>query len=122
MSEDKQISKRDPDETEMLDGLRALAPAADVLENADGYLVLADMPGVSQDAVSVHLDKSELMIEGRREPVAEGAEPVVYRRVFRVPDVIEPGNITAKLEHGVLTLTLPKAGEVKPRQITVTAG
>jgi HSP20 family molecular chaperone IbpA len=122
MSDEKQISKRETEETETLDGLRAFAPAADVLESADDYLVVADMPGVTQDAVEVHLDKNELRIEGRREAVREGAEPFLYRRAFRVPDVIEAGNIAAKLEHGVLTVTLPKAGEIKPRKIAVEAG
>jgi HSP20 family protein len=122
MFDEKQIAKRETDDTETLDGLSVLAPATDVLESADEYLILADMPGASEDGVTVRLDRDELLVEGRREPFHEQAEPFVYRRVFRVPDAIDGDKIAAKLEHGVLTLHLPKAGEARPRQITVTAG
>jgi HSP20 family molecular chaperone IbpA len=122
MSDDKQIARRETDATESLDGRKAIAPVADVLESADEYLIVADMPGVPEDAIEVRLDRGELLIEGRREPVSEGATAPVYRRTFRVPDVIDGSGVTAKLEHGVLTLHLPKAEETRPRQITVTAG
>lgn len=122
MSDDKQMAKRETEDTETLDGRSLLLPATDVLESADEYLIVADMPGASDDGVTVRLDKDELLVEGRREPLHEQAEAFVYRRVFRVPDAIDSDQIRAKLEHGVLTLHLPKAGEARPRQITVTAG
>lgn len=107
----------------------AIAPACDVYENKDEILVVADVPGVTADALEIDLDKGELRIAARRDAAASGATFVAaeyrdcdFRRRFAVPSGIDAARIGAELKDGVLWLRLPKAEAVKPRQITVRAG
>lgn len=90
-------------------------PKVDVFENADGYQVVADLPGVNKDALHLSWTKGELTLEGQ-----DGDR--FYRRAFTVPDGIDSAHITADLANGVLTLVLPKSPEVKPRRIEVRGG
>ena len=102
----------------------AVAPRVDVYENEAEYLVLADLPGVGQEALSLRLDKRELTLEAQLAP-PEGESLLTelsstsWRRVFTVPRNVEADAIGATLSHGVLTLRLPKAERHKPRQIPV---
>jgi HSP20 family protein len=103
-----------------------LTPAANIFENKDGYLLQAEMPGVSKDGLEITIENNELVITGRRsadelnaELVYRESRPLDYRRVFDLDPSIDLEKITAKIEQGVLTLTLPKAERVKPRKITV---
>jgi HSP20 family protein len=103
-----------------------IAPAATVLENADGYTLEVEMPGVSKDNLEMWVENNELTILGRRAmPSVEGSlihrESRVenFRRSFELDPSIDAGKISAKIEHGVVTLTLPKAEQVKPRKIAV---
>ena len=96
-------------------GVRYIAvPKVDVFENADEFLVIADLPGVTRDALDVSWAKGDLTLE------AQNGERL-YRRAFTMPDGIDASQITADLIQGVLTLKLPKAPEVKPRRIQVRA-
>jgi len=104
-----------------------LVPRANILENKDSYILDLEMPGVSKDGVEITVENSELTIIGRRsnaEPKADvvyrECRPLDYRRVFDLDPSIDASHISAKVEQGVLTLTLPKAESVKPRKITVT--
>jgi HSP20 family protein len=104
-----------------------LTPPANIREDKDGYVLEAEMPGVNKDGLSVSVENGELVILGRRRAVeapgtrvyreSRGAD---YRRVFELDPSIDASKITAKIEQGVLTLHLPKAEAVKPRQIAVT--
>ena len=101
-------------------------PLANIRETKDGYLLEAEMPGVAKDGLEVTVENGELAIVGRRAAVTESGRNVYresrgtdYRRVFELDPSIDAGKITAKIEQGVLTLTLPKADSVKPRKITV---
>lgn len=101
-------------------------PLANIRETKDGYVLEAEMPGVTKDGLEVTVENGELAIVGRRTPVTESGRNVYresrgtdYRRVFELDPSIDAGKITAKIEQGVLTLTLPKADSVKPRKITV---
>lgn len=98
--------------------LPSIQPAVDVFENADGYLIRADVPGVAEDAVDVHFDRGQLLIEARR-------ETMMFRRLFELPlsgrGRIDAEHISAKLSQGVLELHVPKAADVKPRKIAVHA-
>jgi len=119
-----------------------LVPAVDIYENRDEYLVLADLPGVRQGGLHVRYHKGELAIEGVREltrgrsdggasdagadaagrsdaRASEERLEAVYRRAFRVPDVVDAEGIRARFEHGVLELHLPKSDAIKPRTIEV---
>jgi HSP20 family protein len=103
-----------------------IAPAATVLENADGYTLEVEMPGVSKENLEMWVENNELTILGRRSmPAVEGtlihreSRPENFRRTFELDPSIDAEKISAKIEQGVVTLTLPKAEQVKPRKITV---
>ena len=104
-----------------------VAPMATVLENADGYTLQVEMPGVNKEGLEMWVENNELTIVGRRSlPTVAGT--IVHResrrenfkRAFELDPSIDAGKISAKIEQGVLTLTLPKAEQVKPRKITVS--
>jgi HSP20 family protein len=103
-----------------------LAPAATVLENADGYTLEVEMPGVSKDTLEMWVENNELTVLGRRSlPAVEGtllhreSRSENFRRTFELDPSINAEKISAKIEQGVVSLTLPKAEQVKPRKITV---
>ena len=103
-----------------------IAPAATVLENTDGYTLEVEMPGVTKENLEMWVENNELTILGRRSmPVVEGtllhreSRPENFRRSFELDPSIDAGKISAKIEQGVVTLTLPKAEQVKPRKIAV---
>jgi HSP20 family protein len=104
-----------------------VTPVANILETADGYLLEAEMPGVAKDGLEVTVENGELVIVGRRAgkelpgtALYRESRALDYRRVFDLDPSIDTSKITAKMEQGILTLTLPKAEEVKPRRIQVT--
>jgi len=103
-----------------------IAPAATVLENADGYTLEVEMPGVSKETLEMWVENNELTIVGRRSiPTVEGtllhreSRSENFRRTFELDPSINAEKISAKIEQGVASLTLPKAEQVKPRKITV---
>src|SRR5438874_7084236 len=103
-----------------------IAPSATVLENADGYTVEVEMPGVSKENLEMWVENNELTILGQRAmPAIEGtlihreSRSENFRRSFELDPSIDAGKISAKIEQGVVTLTLPKAEQVKPRKIAV---
>lgn len=98
---------------------RQLALPVDIYEGADELLLLADLPGVEPDGLSVSFEAPELRIEGRR---GGGDAASVYSRTFRVSEQIDPAGISAELNAGVLKLRLAKAAHTKPRKIEVRAG
>ena len=112
--------------TEKIEQRPAVAPAVDVFENENELLVVADLPGVSQDRMSIHFEKGRLTIEGKRASVAHAArigeiEAADFRRTFLVPQGIDAERIAADLSQGVLSVHLPKHASVKPRRIEVKA-
>ncbi len=103
-----------------------LTPLANILESKDGYVLEAEMPGVNKDGLEITVENGELTIVGRRAAVeARGRElyresrATDFRRSFELDPSIDTTKISAKIDQGVLTLTLPKAEAVKPRKITV---
>jgi HSP20 family protein len=104
-----------------------LTPAANISETPEGYLLEAEMPGVGKGGLEVTIDNNELTILGRRSDEMLKGEVVYresrawdYKRVFELDPEIDSSKITAKMEQGILTLTLPKTERVKPRKIAVT--
>jgi HSP20 family protein len=104
-----------------------IMPAASVTEIADGYMLEIEMPGVKKDGLEISVENNELTIIGRRSlPAVEGtlihreSRPENFRRAFELDPSIDANNISAKIEQGLVTLTLPKAEHVKPRRITVS--
>ncbi len=98
---------------------RQLALPVDIYEGADELLLLADLPGVEPEGLTVNYEAPELHIEGRR---GSGDTASVYSRTFRVGEQIDPNGISAELAGGVLKLRLAKAAHTKPRKIEVRAG
>ena len=103
-----------------------IAPPSTVLENADGYTLEVEMPGVSKENLEMWVENNELTILGRRSmPAVEGtlihreSRRENFRRTFELDPSIDSRKISAKIEQGVVILTLPKAEQVKPRKITV---
>ena len=105
---------------------RYVSPDVDIYETKDGYVLLAEMPGVTKDGLEVTLEGNMLTLVGRRLAEAGNGEmmyresrPVNYRRMFELDPAIDTGKINARMDQGVLTLELPKAEKVKPRKISV---
>ncbi len=106
------------------------APEVDIFETDQEITLLADMPGVPADKVTVDLRDGVLTISGDVTPWEGPEETDVlvefeigkYYRQFTLSDAIDQDKIDAKLEDGVLRLTLPKAQKAVPRQIAVKAG
>ncbi len=101
-------------------------PAASVAEDGDNYILKVEMPGVNKEGLDIAVENNEMTITGRRSlPAVEGtlihreSRLENFRRAFELDPSIDTGKIAAKIEQGVLTLTLPKAEQVKPRKIAV---
>jgi HSP20 family protein len=100
-------------------------PEVNIVETKEGYVLEAEMPGVTKDGLDIGLEENVLTIVGRRGPGPTGnavyreSSSADFRRVFELDPSIESGKISATIEQGVLTLALPKAEKVKPRKITV---
>ena len=104
-----------------------IAPPASVTESADGYMLEIEMPGVKKDGLDISVENNELNVIGRRSlPAVEGAlihhesRPENFRRKFEIDPSIDAEKISAKIDQGLVTLTLPTAEHVKPRKITVS--
>jgi HSP20 family molecular chaperone IbpA len=93
----------------------AVAPLVDVYENDAELLLVADVPGVAEGGVDVHLDKSELRLVARR----ADADRLEYRRAFVLPAAVDPDKVAAELANGVLRVHLPKRESAKRRTIAV---
>jgi HSP20 family protein len=104
-------------------------PDADILERAEEYLVLIDLPGADEQSEQVRFDKDVLTIEASPTAAPDPAwtprhveyQPGAYAREFRIADGIEVEAIRASLKNGVLELHLPKTGRRRPRTIEVAA-
>ena len=104
-----------------------ITPPASVTEIADGYMLEIEMPGVKKDGLDISFENNELTIIGRRSlPSVEGtlihreSRPDNFRRAFELDPSIDADKISAKIDQGLVTLTLPKAEHVKPRRIAVS--
>lgn len=107
---------------------RLVAPEVNIFETKDEYILEAEMPGVSKQGLEITLEGNVLTLVGHRsdaipagEAVYRESRPVDYRRVFELDPAVDGEKISAKVEEGVLTLTLPKSERVKPRKIAVTS-
>ena len=104
-------------------------PAVDILENQNEIVILADMPGVNGKDVDIDLREDVLTLRGSVSPVGDEKEVSVYReynwgdyfRQFTLTEVIDQEKISAKMDDGVLRLTLPKKERVKPKKIQISA-
>ena len=105
----------------------AMAPAVDVIESSMGITLLADMPGVSRDRLTVQVDGENLTIEGQAQiDVPENIDLLhsevrspYFRRTFTLSRDLDPGKIEATLKNGVLQMYIPKSEVAKPRRIEI---
>jgi HSP20 family protein len=104
-----------------------ITPTASVVEGDDAYILNVEMPGVNKEGLEISVENNELTIVGRQSmPQIEGtlihreSRSENFRRVFELDPSIDTSKISARTEQGILTLTLPKAEQVKPRKITVS--
>ena len=103
-----------------------IAPNVNIFETQEGYVLQAEMPGVGKDGLDITLEGTEITITGRRNPENVAGETLFrerntadYRRVFELDPAVDTSKVSAKIEQGVLTVTLPKSERVKPRRIAV---
>ena len=116
--------------TERTRECRCFVPRADIYENGDQIVIVADMPGVDEKDIDISLEKNILTINGNVQPsYPEGfsltyAEYGIgdYQRRFALSNEIDSEKIKATVKNGVLRLYLPKAGAAKTRKITVKPG
>ena len=105
---------------------RYVTPPVDIYENGDGLVVKADLPGVAKENLDVRVENGLLTIQTKPAQVTVSGSPV-YReyelvnffRQFELSDKVDQQKISADLQHGVLTLKLPRAEETKPKTIDV---
>ena len=118
--EQAQVVRRDEQE-------QYFQPATDILEMADGVTLKFDMPGVAKENVDITVDKDTLIVIGRAEPEEKGSavyrETNVgdYQRQFTLSPDLDPNNITATMNDGVLVVAIGKAEQAKPRKVKIAA-
>lgn len=106
---------------------RLFIPVADIFEAEHALTVVLEIPGVDRSNVEISVEGGVLTIEGRLDfSKYEGMQPVYteynvghYPRSFSLSNKIDQSKIGAEMKDGVLTITLPKAEEAKPRRISV---
>lgn len=106
---------------------RVYSPAVDIWENEAEFTILADMPGVGKDGVTVDYEEGELKIYGRTDAKPGDQATALlneysvgdYSRVFRIPDMIDTEKIAAVIRDGVLKVVLPKSEKLRARKISI---
>jgi HSP20 family protein len=112
-------------------GTRTWMPAVDVWETENELVYAFDLPGISEDKISVELDDGSLLVSGERERVDEAENDGVYRyerrfgsfsRTVGVPQGVTENGVTAEYRDGVLEVKVRKPETSKPRRIQIGAG
>jgi len=110
---------------------RVWVPALDIVEKRDAYIVVAELPGVSQSDVELSFEQNVLTIRGQKHPSLDPskdgelrvytAERVAgtFERAIRLPEFVDSEKIGAELRDGLLTVTIPKATAAQPRKIEI---
>jgi HSP20 family protein len=106
---------------------RFYVPYTDVYETDEALTVLMEIPGVAREAIEITLEHDTLRVEGKIDfSKYQGMDPVYteynighYTRSFELSSKVNQDQISADLQDGVLTLTLPKAAEARPRRIQI---
>ena len=108
--------------------LAGWTPAFDVYEEKDNFIVKAELPGMKREDINVSLHDGNLIISGERRSETKSENAEVYRaerffgkfqRAVALPTSVAANKVQAQYKDGVLTVTLPKSEEAKPKQIEV---
>ena len=108
--------------------LSGWTPAFDVYENKDHFTVVAELPGIKKEDIAVSLHEGSLSVSGERKSENKYEEAEIYRaerffgrfqRTVSLPTAVAADKIKAQYKDGILTITLPKTEEAKPKQIDV---
>jgi HSP20 family protein len=124
---DKREVKAD---TEQIVPGRVYSPSVDIFEDHEALTIVADMPGVPSENVTIDLRDDVLSLTGipsvavpeQEEYILQKYDTGKYFRQFTLSEVVDQANIKANLSHGVLRVTLPKVGPAKPRRIEIAKG
>ncbi len=109
---------------------RSFSPAIDIIENADNYTVICDLPGVDPKDLEVSVEGEVLTIKGEKKYEKKDKDAKYFRnelwegsfqRTLSLPVGVDTEKVDATLKDGVLTVVLPKKEEVKPKQIAIKA-
>lgn len=107
---------------------RGFQPSVDVAENDDAYLITAELPGAKPEDVTVELHEGVLTIRGEKRNERSGEKEQTrwversygsFSRSFTLPSNAHGDKVDAQFENGVLTITVPKREEAKPRTIAI---
>lgn len=107
---------------------RDWAPAVDIREENDRFVLIADIPGVNRDDVEVTLEDGVLTLKGERRTETEETREGFHRkervhgtfmRQFTLPDTVNPDSIQATVNDGVLEIGIPKQAKPEPRKISI---
>ena len=107
------------------------SPPVDVEETAEELVLTAELPGMSREHIEIELEDGVLTIQGEKkeEQKDEGTQGLLYERrwgsfsrKFTLPRAVDPNNISATYENGILEIHVPKAEEAKGRKIEITEG
>ncbi len=102
-------------------GSRSNTTPIDLYEDKNNLYVRAELPGVRKEDVNIEIVDGYLNLQAtRREKVGESEQTTSFSRSISLSEEIRGDNVSAAMEHGILTITLPKREEAKPRKITVS--
>ena len=110
---------------------RTWAPALDISERKDAYVVTVEVPGVKPEEIDITLEDGLLTIQGERRFTQESSDQQFhrverrygsFRRSITLPSQVQADQIEASFDNGVLEVVVPKAEEAKPKKITVRPG
>ena len=106
-------------------------PAVDVYEDAQKLVLKLEVPGIKQDDLQIHLENQTLTVKGERKFEVDEKEENFHRierrygsfvRNFSLPQTVDTNNVTANYDAGILTISLAKKAESKPKQVKIAVG
>ena len=98
----------------------AWKPPVDLLETPDAYVITAELPGVNRDDINVEVVDGELRLAATRKHTdGDREESFSFSRSVTLPDTVQADQVSAAYENGVLTVTLPKREEAKPKKVAI---
>jgi HSP20 family protein len=107
---------------------RTWTPPVDIQETDDSYRIQAELPGMSKEDIQITLENNVLRLSGERKFEKDVKKENYHRiertygtfsRSFALPTQVSPDKVEAKFDNGVLTITVPKAEQAKPRRISI---